>query len=410
MRAQTLSYLLIMTGRRATALGLTMLLGLLVLVGAGSATAAGSPSVSPGSWTYNCTGNGVATLNLSGQVNPNGSSTSYWWEYGPSTTYGQSTSPQQLASMDSSFHPVSASIANVATGEYHFRLVASNSSGTTPSYDFVINIDPAQCGNGPQPPTTQDSVAKVTLYVDPTGGLLLPQEANDSVASIQNSGRVTIRNHVSGKIVYQRELEWNSSDGRSHDYWSFDSRNLPAGLYDYCGTIDPGFGYGGSTTCRSYFSNINKLYQFKRGRNRGGQLRVPLQLDPALFGQSIKVKVTWFKAARRPPQKSGWNSAFNGWRKTSSRSYRVTLQPGQVLHTGQALRNNRRVIVSFSFPEINGTSRSGGDDTRWASARDCSVTMHGRVTGPMTVPSKELRRADFLGKQRPCALRPEILG
>lgn len=70
-----------------------------------------------------------ATLN--GAVNPRGHTTTYYFQYGRTTSYGKTTT-QQVAGSDFSSHSVSAAIHGLLPGRtYHFRIVATNLAGTT---------------------------------------------------------------------------------------------------------------------------------------------------------------------------------------------------------------------------------------------------------------------------------------
>jgi PKD repeat protein/lysophospholipase L1-like esterase len=70
-----------------------------------------------------------ATLN--GNVNPEGSDTSYHFEYGPTASYGSQT-PAAGVGSGSGFAPVSAAVLGLSSGmTYHYRVVASNHAGTT---------------------------------------------------------------------------------------------------------------------------------------------------------------------------------------------------------------------------------------------------------------------------------------
>ncbi|MHB8481739.1 MAG: beta strand repeat-containing protein, partial [Nitrospiria bacterium] len=91
-------------------------------------TLANAPVVTTGSATTIASNS--ATLN--GSVNPNGVTTTSWFEYGLSATYGSSTASQSLAAGTSAV-AVSASVTGL-TGNtaYHFRIDASNNGG--PSY------------------------------------------------------------------------------------------------------------------------------------------------------------------------------------------------------------------------------------------------------------------------------------
>ena len=72
--------------------------------------------------------NVIADLN--GQINPNGSSTSYWFEYGTNTDLGGVTALQSIGS-GTSLANVSISISNLEPlTQYYFRLNTQNQYGT----------------------------------------------------------------------------------------------------------------------------------------------------------------------------------------------------------------------------------------------------------------------------------------
>jgi plastocyanin len=67
---------------------------------------------------------------LKGSLNPNGLSTTFHFQYGTTTSYGLTTAPQTQTG--DTFQPVSANINSLAANTtYHFRIVASNTAGTT---------------------------------------------------------------------------------------------------------------------------------------------------------------------------------------------------------------------------------------------------------------------------------------
>jgi hypothetical protein len=75
---------------------------------------------------------------LNGSVNPNGFSTTYHFEYGPTTTYGSSTQSGSAGSGTSSVS-VDATLSGQTSGNvYHYRLVAANSGGTTNGSDTAF--------------------------------------------------------------------------------------------------------------------------------------------------------------------------------------------------------------------------------------------------------------------------------
>jgi hypothetical protein len=86
-------------------------------------------SSAPVAVTGDATAISVTTATLRGQVTPNGLSTSWWFEYGTTTSYGTKTATQSAGS-GTSARSVSNAISKLKAGTtYHFRLVAQNSSG-----------------------------------------------------------------------------------------------------------------------------------------------------------------------------------------------------------------------------------------------------------------------------------------
>ncbi len=85
------------------------------------------------------------TATLSGTVTPNGAATTYDFEYGTTTGYGSQT-PSRYAGAGSTAVSVTARLFGLSSGQtYHFRLVATSSSGTTDGADqtFVTASAPA---------------------------------------------------------------------------------------------------------------------------------------------------------------------------------------------------------------------------------------------------------------------------
>ena len=77
----------------------------------------------------------ITAATLTGSVYPSGHSTSWYFEYGTSTSYGQKT-PNRSAGSGTGFQSVSVTVSNLTPATtYHFRLVASNSAGTVNGSD-----------------------------------------------------------------------------------------------------------------------------------------------------------------------------------------------------------------------------------------------------------------------------------
>jgi hypothetical protein len=74
---------------------------------------------------------GSTSATVNGTVNPSGQPTTYSFEYGTTTSYGSQTASQDAGSGTSDVN-VSANLTGLSTGTtYHYRLDATNASGTT---------------------------------------------------------------------------------------------------------------------------------------------------------------------------------------------------------------------------------------------------------------------------------------
>ncbi|WCB96076.1 hypothetical protein DSM104299_04831 [Baekduia alba] len=94
----------------------------------------------PGASTGGVRDVGLNAATLTGAVDPNGASTSYKFEYGLTTSYGASSATQGAGSGSRATN-VAARIGGLTAGKrYHYRLVATNSVGTSRGGDrsFVV--------------------------------------------------------------------------------------------------------------------------------------------------------------------------------------------------------------------------------------------------------------------------------
>ena len=72
---------------------------------------------------------------LQGGVYPNGEATSYYWQYGTTSSYGAKTKAVSLGA-GTAVVSLSSQLADLKPGTtYHYRLVAGNASGTEYGYD-----------------------------------------------------------------------------------------------------------------------------------------------------------------------------------------------------------------------------------------------------------------------------------
>jgi hypothetical protein len=84
----------------------------------------------------------VNSATLNGTVNPKGLSTSYYFEWGLSTAYGNTTSTQSAGSGTNDV-TVTANLSGLASNTtYHYRVVATNIAGSTNGLDrtFITQL------------------------------------------------------------------------------------------------------------------------------------------------------------------------------------------------------------------------------------------------------------------------------
>jgi len=159
--------------RRFAAFGVATLalLACAVVLTAGPTLAAGAPTASTGD--SSAVTDSQATV--AGTVNPQGELTSYAFQYGTTTAYGQQTGLGSAGS-GSADVPVRADLAGLTAGTtYHYRVIATNASGTTVGADRTFRTT----GTAPPPPlapsattggaTVGDGTATLSGSVTPNG-------------------------------------------------------------------------------------------------------------------------------------------------------------------------------------------------------------------------------------------------
>ena len=161
-------------------------------------TVSSPPSVTPNSPSAQTS----TSAGLSGQVNPNGLSTTAYFEYGidlsdrgpgSSTVLYDQTTPAQQVGSDSTEHPVSIPVAGlVPNALYHVRMVASNSAGTTVGPDQAFTT-PA---SAPPPPPVLGQAVNVSVvsgqvFIEPPPGKSLGG-AGDTAALSKGTGFVPL--------------------------------------------------------------------------------------------------------------------------------------------------------------------------------------------------------------------------
>ncbi|MGE5213409.1 MAG: hypothetical protein ACM3NN_06935 [Nitrospirota bacterium] len=113
---------------------------------------------------------------LNALLDPHGLTTSVHFQYGPTTSYGLTTSPRSQTG--NTYRNVSANISSLtASTTYHFRIVASNAAGTRIGRDRTFTTLTA---TGP-PVVTTKSASNVTTSSVTLNGLLDPHGLTTTV-------------------------------------------------------------------------------------------------------------------------------------------------------------------------------------------------------------------------------------
>jgi hypothetical protein len=129
-----------------------------------------TPDLRPGLTTEAPTSVKGGAATLRGTVNPNGSATTYRFEYGTTTSYGK-TAPASPKSVGSGKEPVAVSEALSglsANTVYHYRLAAENPEGSSYGKDQTFEIHLPRYEAGAYPATLsgeQSAAAKLTFKV-----------------------------------------------------------------------------------------------------------------------------------------------------------------------------------------------------------------------------------------------------
>jgi hypothetical protein len=165
---------------------------------------------------------------LNGTVNPNGLATTYYFDYGTSTSYGSRTAVGNAGSGKGNVN-VSATISGIGAGVYHFRLVATSSAGTTFGNDLSFGSagPPVVLTGSAQGAST--SGVTLTGSVNPSGNATNwwfeygPTSAYGTKTAAKSAGSGTAATGVSAAIMkltagttYHYRLVASSSAGTTY--------------------------------------------------------------------------------------------------------------------------------------------------------------------------------------------------
>ena len=157
-----------------------------------------------------------ATLN--GSLDPHGLTTSVYFQYGTTTNYGLTTAPQSQSG--NTYRNISANISSLsASTTYHFRIVASNSAGTTFGGDRTLTTLTATGA----PVVTTNAATNVAISSATLNGSLDPHGLTTSVyfqyGTTTSYGHTTAMQSQTGNTY--RNITANISGLTTHTTYHF---------------------------------------------------------------------------------------------------------------------------------------------------------------------------------------------
>jgi hypothetical protein len=187
--------------RRAATVAAALFLGLLTLALPAAALSAAAPAVTTGA--ASSVSYGSATL--TGRIDPRGSNTSYYFQYGTTTAYGAQTAPA-----DAGAGTTSIAVSVPVTGllpvtVYHYRLIAVNAAGAATGADHAFKTAkvPLSLAILVAPkPTVYGSTATVQGTLSGTGNagraVVLQQNPFPYTAGFTDIGNAELTNTTGG--------------------------------------------------------------------------------------------------------------------------------------------------------------------------------------------------------------------
>lgn len=196
-----------------------------------------------------------ATLN--GHVLPNAIATDVYFQYGPTSAYGSTTTLQSVGSGTASVN-VNAAISGFAPGGYHFRCVAQNSLGTTYGINQIIPSNNADLASlapsaGTLSPAFSASSVNYTASVsNATSSLTITPTLAHANATMTVNGAAVSSGNPSASIplvvsVTPISVLVTAQDGTTTKNYSLNVTRSPsnnadlAALSPSAGTLSPAF-------------------------------------------------------------------------------------------------------------------------------------------------------------------------
>jgi streptogramin lyase len=229
-----------------TLIGALLALTVLCVMGSIPASAIAAP---PTATTEAATAVRYEEATLKGTVNPEGSATSYWFEYGKTTSYGTKipVSPESAGSGTSK-----VAVSEVATGlsqstEYHFRIVAESEAGTVEGEDATFmttgfNFSFAEEGSG----SGQLKQPDLGIVTDSEGNIWVADTENNRVEKFNKEGEYLSQFGKEGSGNGEFKAPKGLAIDASGNIWVVDSGNDRVQKFNSKGEYLSKFGEKGS--------------------------------------------------------------------------------------------------------------------------------------------------------------------
>jgi hypothetical protein len=344
--------------------GVTPLLAVVLLLalaaGAGAAAPAGNRGRGPAS--------AATTATATGTVNPGGVATTWYVEYGTSTSYGSKTASAGAGSGTAN-SAVSVALTGLAQGTtYHYRVVATSASGTSRGSDGLFKTLAAPGAVTGSASSISVSAATLNGTVDPNASETKwwfeygTSTAYGSKTAVKSAGSGTGPTNVSAGIsglqkgrTYHYRLVATSDGGTTNGAdASFLTSSAPSVVTGQASSIAPttarlngAVSPNGLATTWHFDYGTSTSYGSKTSSHSAGSGTSAQNESIGISG--LKVSTTYhFRLVA---------SNFAGTTIGSDRTFSTSLAPGTV--TGAALN------VSASSATIAGTVDPRGRTTTW---------------------------------------------
>ncbi len=206
--------------------------------------------------TEAATGIKLTQATLNGKVNPEGLATTYWFEYGKTTSYGTKipVSPASIGS-GTEYVTVSQTPTGLSEGtEYHFRVVAENEAGAVQGADKTLMTGPDFAfAFGTEGPGEGQFLYPDGIATDPEGNVWVADSGNNRIQEFNSEGKFIREFGSEGSSKGQFLYPTGIATDPEGNVWAADSGNNRVQEFDPEGEFIREFGSEGSGDGQFYY-------------------------------------------------------------------------------------------------------------------------------------------------------------